>query len=195
MSDNAASLELVSALESLVRISEAQSVALQKSREHAQRIEGLFYRKLADRISGEKSLTPLSLNDLHDRTSNIHDIQASHVERESAFMSAIHALMVLSADGATRETAARVFDLLRAMRLNDAGNGAPELDLELPLAAGLQQDTSEEGRHEELFASFREHQGRMREWMQKRQAAFDEQIARSDALLTEALALARTLLA
>jgi len=51
-----------------------------------------------------------------------------------------------------------------------------------------------EERKREMLGSLLEHHGSMDEFMQQRQEAYDRQIERSDALLREALAEARTLL-
>ena len=186
--------DLVKALETMSLISKEQSRDLAQSRGEASHISEMFEKTLKQRLEGQSGPSSLPSEVLSSKASKFSDQHARHALRESSFLSAFSALMRLYADDATRSQAQKIFDLLREIRMIDIGDDPGNFASEMPPFASPAEGETPEERKRSMLGSFLSHHGGMSDFMQKRQEAWDKQIERSDALLREALAEARTLL-
>ena len=183
---------LVLALEELVRISEEESEGVARARESASAMSDLFRTALEGRLSGKPGDNSGWMERVKSRVSSVGNTVERSKRQELVFVDALECLMHLYAYPEAREGAARVFDLLKQLRLIATSNllGEEEMpSFELP---GGGEADAEEHRRQGL-SSVLDWQGRMQERMESRQKMWDDLIARSDEILHEALAVAREL--
>lgn len=183
--------DLIRALETLLRVSDEQSQALAKSRAAAAQTAGLFFRQLEDRLAGRSGATPTPPDFPQRQISDITSSRFPHLERESAFLDAFQALMRLHGRQALRTRVESIFELLREIRLIDAGEEAGELKLNLRPPAPPTDGTS---LRDSVLQSMLTNHREISEKLQSRQAAWDEAINLQHAKLQQALMEARALL-
>jgi hypothetical protein len=191
--DTVAATELVESLESIAQISEESSRDLAESRERGERVRAIFEQRLKEKLAGESGPSS-ALKDVLATASPGQDIRPRMALREACFLNAFNALMRLYADPESRSVAEKVFGLLREERMIGF---AEELSLSPADVPRMIPDTEEqdpEARKRALLNAALKGQSEMRSFMQKRQALYDTQIERSQALLQDALATAKTLL-
>lgn len=193
MNSEAAS-DLVKALEAMSQISEEQSRELAQSRGEASRLSEVFEKSLSARLDGSEKPSNLSSELLSARTSRFTEQYSRLAQREASFLNAFHALMRLYADSESRETADKVFELLRGIRTIDVGDDPNKFASEMPSFLAPSNEGGSDERNREMLGSVLKHHHDMQSFMEKKHKAWDEQIERSDALLREALAEARALL-
>jgi hypothetical protein len=187
---SAAATELVRALEILDQLSKESAIQLAETRARADKLGSMFQVRLKERIAGVRSEALPSFEEKFDTPAQIRNQHESSFRRETAFLDAFRALFDLYAAEATRPAAEQVFDLLRQIRLNGVGDDPSKFLARLPkyqtpeAAEGIDPKTASLGAFLDFSPSMRDRVG-------ERWAHYDEQIAKSDALLQDALDLAR----
>lgn len=193
MTNEDAASKLIASLEALVAISEVQGTELAQAREDANQAEEMFESQLERRIEGLPRQSSFPLTDMTGGLSRIQNQQIRQVQRETSFLDAFQALMPLWSDGATRERAENVYHLLRSIRLMDVGDDTTQFATEMPpFSPPTQMESLEEGRRG-MLRSMLDHHHRMRDFMRKHQDEMNKRIEKSEALLREALTVARTM--
>lgn len=182
---------LVGALDELTAIARAQASDAAKARDRATQLERMFEISLEKRLNGERP--ELSLPEaMLSRTDELRDQWKQSRRREACLFEALEALMHLYAFPDAQPTCNHVFQCLKQVRMIDVGDDPTELAVEPDFGTPSGNNPSEVQR--QMLRHVADFQSRMRERMEKQQAKWDEQIKRSDALVAEALALARSLL-
>lgn len=183
--------DLVRALETLQRVSDEQDQALAKSRAAAAQSAENFFSQLEDRLAGRSGATETPPDFPQRQISDLSSSQSPRFERESAFMDAFQALMQLHECQEHRQRVQTIFELLREIRLIDAGEGAGELKLDVRPPTPPSDGTSV---RDSLLQSMLTNHRAIHEQMQRRQADWDEVINQQQSKLQQALTEARALL-
>lgn len=182
---------LVGALEELTAIARAQAIDAAKARDRATQLERVFESSLEKRLNGERP--ELSMPDaMLSRTDELRDQWKQSKRREACLFEALEALMHLYAFPEAQSICNQVFRCLKQLRMIDVGNDPTGLAVEPNFGMPSADNPTEMQR--QMLRQVADFQSRMRERMEKQQAKWDEQIKRSDALVAEALASARSLL-
>ncbi|MBX7134238.1 MAG: hypothetical protein K1X67_16315 [Fimbriimonadaceae bacterium] len=182
---------LVGALEELTAIARAQAIDAAKARDRATQLERMFESSLDRRLNGERP--ELSMPEaMIGRTDELRDQWKQSRRREACLFEALEALMHLYGFPKAQATCDHVFQCLKHLRMIDVGDDPTELAVEPNFGMPSADNPTEMQR--QMLRHVADFQSRMRERMEKQHAKWDEQIKRSDALVAEALASARSLL-
>lgn len=172
--------ELVNALETLVAVGEEESIILAQGRADASRMRERFHEKLGEGDPSflQSEFTPAQKSKISNRHTRL-------MQRESALLDALHALMQLSRADETQSKAEKIFDCLRAMRITDLGEDPEEIGKEIPFHTSAEASPKEVLK-QGMIGSL----SGIEDFLQRK----GQQMERAHALLQEAMAEARSLL-
>ena len=178
---------LVDSIRTLVEISEAESVSLERSRERASQIESIFRSAMRDRIEGRSP--SVDMTGLMGQDGALDDVQERQRQSEESFLDAHRHLTHLYALPDLRDDVEGVLDILRQWRMVRYDDRPSDFQQDMP-----SPDTIElAGTEADRLASHLGFMGGIGDAVHARQEKLDGMIARSDGLLAQALAAAEAL--